>query len=87
MVCWPLLVNVYIARIIATAYQLANKDQPLEFNTVTKITNAAVIACMSLALIGAVYTWYVALMLPAQENYLALPKTIYRPVPSSTQYV
>lgn len=59
MVCWPIFLSAFIARIIADAYLLANQDEPLLPNAVTSMTGAAVTACLSLTLIGAVYQWYV----------------------------
>lgn len=59
MVCWPIFSSAFIARLVADIYQIVTKDQPMIPNAVTTMTNAAVLACLSLTLIGIVYEWYV----------------------------
>lgn len=59
MVCWPIFITAFIARIIADAYLLANQDDPLIPSAVSTMTDAAVVTCVSLAIIGTVYQSYV----------------------------
>ncbi|KAF3762926.1 hypothetical protein M406DRAFT_72895 [Cryphonectria parasitica EP155] len=55
MVCWQILLPAFIARIIADIYQIINKDQPMIPTAVSTMTASAVLACISLALIGIIY--------------------------------
>lgn len=57
MVCWPIFVSAPPAVMVADIYLIVNKDQPLLPTAVSTMTTAAVIACITLAIIGVVYEW------------------------------
>lgn len=59
MVCWHILIAAFVARAIAAIYQITTKDQPMVPSVVSTMSDSAVLACISLALIGIIYEAYV----------------------------
>lgn len=57
MVCWPIFVSAPPAVMVADIYLIVNKDQPLLPTAVSTMTTAAVIACVTLTIIGIIYEW------------------------------
>lgn len=55
MICWPIFVSFFPLRFVSDAWQIAQRNEPEIPNTVTIMTNAGSIACLSLTLIGMVY--------------------------------
>lgn len=64
MVCWQIVIMAPIAQIVAGVYLIVNKDKPLIPSAVSTMTAAAVLACISLGLIGIIYEWYAAAHAP-----------------------
>lgn len=57
LVCWPIFVWSPIAVMVLDIYMVVNKEKPLLPNAVSTMTVAAVLACMTLTIIGIVYEW------------------------------
>ncbi|KAJ0124479.1 integral membrane protein [Diaporthe amygdali] len=55
MTCWSIYIMAFAARIIADVYLIVNKDKPLLPTAVSTMTESAVIACISLGIIGIIY--------------------------------
>ncbi|KPM38568.1 hypothetical protein AK830_g7994 [Neonectria ditissima] len=55
MVCWPIFASYFPLRFVSDAYLIIHKDDVQENNTITMMTNAGSIVCLSLTLIGMVY--------------------------------
>ncbi|KAJ3524501.1 hypothetical protein NM208_g12041 [Fusarium decemcellulare] len=55
IICWPIFVSFFGLRFVSDAYLIIHKDDVEEPNTVTLMTNAGSIVCLSLTLIGMVY--------------------------------
>lgn len=64
MVCYPILITTFIARIVADIYQIITKDTPNIPNAVTTFTMSAVISCIPLTIIGSIYMWFVRVPVP-----------------------
>lgn len=64
MVCWPILISFFPARIIADVYQIVNRSAIEMYNQVAIMTNSGSLACLSLAIIGLVYEANVVLPQP-----------------------
>lgn len=69
MAGWPCIPSVFAARIIQDGYQISIKDQPLIPGAVLIITNAAVFACISLALMGIIYECNMILPSRSKQNW------------------
>lgn len=61
MMCWPIFLLAPIAVLVADVYLIFNQDKPLMEipDAVWVTTEAIVMACVSLTLVGVVYEWYV----------------------------
>lgn len=57
MTCWGIVIMAPIAAMIADIYLIINRDDPLVPSAVSTMTAAAVLACMSLGIIGIAYEW------------------------------
>ncbi|CAN8106078.1 unnamed protein product [Discula destructiva] len=68
MVCWPIFNTTFAARMVADIYQLVTKTEPMVPNAVTTMSTAAVIACITLTLIGCIYMCNC--MLPSPNKHL-----------------
>lgn len=55
MTCWQIYIMAFAARIIADVYLIVNKDKPYLPTAVSTMTESAVIACISLGIIGIIY--------------------------------
>ncbi|KAK7408445.1 hypothetical protein QQX98_009372 [Neonectria punicea] len=55
MICWPIFVSYFPLRFASDAYHIVRRNNPEENNTITMMTNAGSIVCLSLTLIGMVY--------------------------------
>ncbi|KAI8717609.1 hypothetical protein NCS52_00837300 [Fusarium sp. LHS14.1] len=55
IICWPIFVSFFVLRFVSDAYLIIRKNDPEEPTTVTMMTNAGGIVCLSLTLIGMIY--------------------------------
>ncbi|KAG8163987.1 hypothetical protein KVR01_005905 [Diaporthe batatas] len=55
MTCWHIFITTFIAMLVANIYLLIKKDEPYLPNSVSTMTDSAVIATTSLAIIGIIY--------------------------------
>ncbi|KAH7020375.1 hypothetical protein EDB80DRAFT_562272 [Ilyonectria destructans] len=55
IICWPIFVSYFGLRFASDAYHIMRRHDTQEENTVTLMTNAGSIVCLSLTLIGMVY--------------------------------
>ncbi|KAM5349517.1 hypothetical protein ACJ41O_006022 [Fusarium nematophilum] len=55
MICWPIFVSYFGLRFASDGYHISRRNDPEESTTVTMMTNAGSLACLSLTLIGMVY--------------------------------
>lgn len=59
MTCWQIYIMAFIAKLIANIYLIVNKDKPYLPTAVSTMTDSAVIATISLGIIGIIYEAYV----------------------------
>lgn len=59
MTCWQIFITAFIAKLIANIYLIVNKEKPLLPTAVSTMTDSAVIATISLGIIGIIYEAYV----------------------------
>lgn len=55
MVCWQIVLMAFPPKIVADAYQVATKDQPMVPSAVSVMTSTGILACISLGIIGIIY--------------------------------
>lgn len=59
MTCWQIYIMAFITKLIASIYLIVNKGKPYLPTAVSTMTDSAVIATISLGIIGTIYEAYV----------------------------
>lgn len=68
MTCWQIYIMAFVAKLIANIYLIVNKEKPLLPTAVSTMTDSAVIATISLGIIGIIYEAYVLTQSFASEE-------------------
>lgn len=77
MTCWQIYIMAFIAKLIANIYLIVNKEKPYLPTAVSTMTDSAVIATISLGIIGIIYEAYVFAepVAPCKKHYSINPSS------------